>query len=117
MKESNLWRCHQRRFSRPFAPASATFLWWAGRDSNPEKANFKFAAFTDYATSPRTTRLMIATRSGATGEDSNPRLPAYKAGALPTELRRRESFGFVFASWRAGLYMSLRAALGHTVNV
>ncbi len=38
--------------------------------------------------------------SGARGEDSNPRPPAYKAIALPTELPRRLSFAFVFYAWR-----------------
>lgn len=104
VKESNLWRHHQLRFSRPFAPASATFRWWAGGDSNPEKSDFKSDAFTDYATSPKP-RLMIAMiwSDGAAGVDSNPQPPAYKAGALPLELRQRRMFSFGFDS-RCGDY-------------
>ena len=55
----------------------------------------------------RTTRK-IDLMSGAAGVESNPQPPAYKAGALPIELQRRESFGFVFVSWRSD-YTRLRA--------
>lgn len=51
----------------------------------------------------RTTRK-IDLMSGAAGVESNPQPPAYKAGALPIELQRREAFGFVWASLSAGLY-------------
>ena len=53
---------------------------------------------------------------GADGVDSNPRPLAYKASALPTELRRRLSFGFV--SWLAAiLALALAGCAAQTVTV
>lgn len=57
----------------------------------------------------RTTR-MIGIDCGAGGVDSNPRPLAYKASALPAELRQRWSFWFVWPSLRNGLYNNERCA-------
>lgn len=115
MKESNLWRCHQRRFSRPFAPTSATFLWWAAQDSNlQEETSFEEGAFTDYASGPEIRIVTTIVRSGAAGVESNPQPPAYKAGALPFELQRRASFGF--GPWRRELYALRNSSSKYSVD-
>lgn len=64
-----------------------------GKSRTCSVSGFKPDAFTDFATSPKdwTEAFLIG---GANGVESNPRPPAYKAGALPTELRRRHSFVF-----------------------
>lgn len=48
------------------------------------------------------TSAKIDLMNGANGVDSNPRPVAYKETALPTELRRRVSFGFVLCSSSSG---------------
>ena len=101
-----LLRC-QRRFSRPFAPASATFRLnklaeGVGIEpTQPLRADYDLASRCIAALPTfRGTTRKIDLMNGARGVESNPRHPAYKTGALPTELLRRLAFGFVsFASW------------------
>jgi hypothetical protein len=102
-----LLRC-QRRFSRPFAdhpapPSVRALAEGVGIEpTRPLRTGYGLASrrITALPTFRGTTRK-IDLMSGANGEESNPRPAAYKAAALPTELRWRASFGFVFGSWRA----------------
>ena len=110
-----LLRC-QRRFSRPFAhrraPPSGVLAEGTGIEPvQPLRTGYGLASRRIAALPTFRTRRMIGEIDcGAAGVESNPQPPAYKAGALPIELQRREAFGFVFYSWRTD-YIPLRAAI------
>lgn len=95
-----LLRC-QRRFSRPFAhrrapPSVAAVAEGAGIEpAQPLRADYGLASRCIAALPTFRVTRKIDLMSGAAGVESNPQPPAYKAGALPIELQRRESFGFV----------------------